>query len=94
MSKKIAVAAMAVAAFSATTAFGVDQANVQRSIELKDGSTLYVFKDGKMGMENQRGRPAPMKPGVLMETKSGEKIMMMGNELMRVERLKTEDMKR
>ncbi|MBK8318440.1 MAG: CopK family periplasmic copper-binding protein [Betaproteobacteria bacterium] len=26
-----------------------------RSIELKDGSTVYIFKDGKMGMEDKYG---------------------------------------
>lgn len=49
--------------------------------ELKDGSTLYVFKGGKMGMEDNKGRPHSMKNGRLMETKDGEKLMMYGNEL-------------
>jgi hypothetical protein len=52
---------------------------------LKDGSTLYVYKDGKMAMENKVGTAVYMKEGVSMETKDGKKIMMKGNELWRVE---------
>jgi predicted lipoprotein with Yx(FWY)xxD motif len=39
----------------ATTAFAHDaaRAEAKQVIELKDGSTLYIFKDGKMAMEDQ-----------------------------------------
>ncbi len=30
------------------TAYAVDASQVEKSIELKDGSTVYIFKDGKM----------------------------------------------
>lgn len=78
-----------VAAMSAVTAsaFAVDMAQVKQSIELKDGSTVYIFKDGKMGMEDKLGRAAYMAPGHVMETKDGKKIMMNGNEIWRVESL-------
>lgn len=53
---------------------------------LTDGNTLYVYKDGKMAMENNKtGSAVYMKEGVVMETKDGKKIMMKGNELWRVE---------
>ena len=78
-----------VVAMSAVTAsaFAVDQAQVQKSIELKDGSTVYIFKDGKMGMEDKYGRPAFMESGHAMETKDGKKIIMIGNEVWRVDEL-------
>ncbi|WP_455153196.1 CopK family periplasmic copper-binding protein [Cupriavidus basilensis] len=60
---------------------------VEKKLELKDGSALYVFKDGRMGMEDRLGRAVSMKEGVLMETKDGQKIMMIGNEVWRVESL-------
>ncbi|TRZ99046.1 MAG: DUF4443 domain-containing protein [Rhodocyclaceae bacterium] len=78
-----------VVAISAVTAsaFAVDQSQVAKSIELKDGSTVYIFKDGKMGMEDKSGRPVFMESGHAMETKDGKKIIMNGNEIWRVDQL-------
>lgn len=78
-----------VVALSAVTAsaFAVDRNQVQKSIELKDGITVHVFKDGKMGMEDKYGRPTYMESGHMMETKDGKKIIMNGNEIWRVEEL-------
>jgi len=58
--------------------------------DLKDGSTVYVFKDGKMAMEDRLGRTVGMKAGHVMETKDGQKIIMVGNELARLEMIKAE----
>lgn len=77
----VAVAAMSIA-FSALAA---DPKQVAKSYELKDGSTVYIFKDGKMAMEDKQGRVFSMKEGKVMETKDGQKIMMKGNELWRLE---------
>ena len=79
-----------VAVMSAVTAsaYAVDRSLVKDSIPLKDGTTVYIFKDGKMGMENQYGKPVSMKPGHVMETVDGRKVIMVGNELMRVETLR------
>jgi len=86
MFKKIlTIAASSVVALSA---FAVDTGNVEKSIPLKDGSTVYIFKDGKMGMEDKVGRATRMKPGKIMETKDGQKLIMVGDEVMRVESLR------
>ncbi|RZI40064.1 copper resistance protein CopK [Herbaspirillum sp. HC18] len=69
----------------ALSAFAVDAAKVEKSIELKDGSTVYVFKDGKMGMEDKMGRTVRMKEGHVMETKDGQRIIMIGDEVARLE---------
>jgi len=69
------------------SALAADQSKVDKSIELKDGSTVYIFKDGKMGMENKLGRVEAMKAGHVMETKDGKKIVMIGNEVWRLEEL-------
>ena len=81
---------VAVSALTAS-AFAVDKGNVDRSIPLKDGSTVYIFKDGKMAMENKVGKAVQMKKGEVMETKDGKKIMMHGNEVMRLDSLLKDD---
>ena len=85
MLTKIAVAAASV--LIATSAFAADKANVAKSYELKDGSTVYVFKDGKMAMENKVGQVVSMKEGHAMETRDGQKITMKGNEVWRLDQV-------
>ncbi|ABM42860.1 conserved hypothetical protein [Acidovorax sp. JS42] len=71
------------------TAFASDAARdaAKQTIELKDGSTLYIFKDGKMSMEDKYGRAKQMKKDTVMETKDGQKIMMHKDEVMRLDSL-------
>lgn len=88
MKKALLVAALSMVAVSAQA---VDRSQVQKSIELKDGSTVYIFKDGKMGMEDKVGRATYMESGHVMETKDGKKIIMNGNEIWRVEELLHKD---
>ena len=83
MLKKLMIVAALSAA--AATVYAADAANVKQTHPLKDGSTLYVFKDGKMGMEDKNGRVMRMKAGVVMEAKDGQKFIMIGNEVARVE---------
>ncbi len=85
MLKNILVAV--VSSTIALSAFAVDKGQVARSIALKDGSMVYIFKDGKMGMEDKFGRATVMPQGHAMETKDGKKIIMNGNEIWRVEEL-------
>lgn len=72
-----------------STAFASDEARsaAEKVIEMKDGSTLYIFKDGKMAMESQQGRAVPMKEGQVMLTKDGREIIMIGNQVALLERL-------
>lgn len=88
MKKALLVVALSMVAVSAQA---VDRSQVQKSIELKDGSTVYIFKDGKMGMEDKVGRATYMESGHVMETKDGKKIIMNGNEIWRVEELLHKD---
>lgn len=82
MFKQIAVAA-AISLF-ALSANAADNPKPEKSIMLKDGSTVHIYKDGKMAMEDKHGRPQHMKEGHAMETKDGQKIMMKGNEMWRL----------
>ena len=83
MLKQLMIAAALVAA--AGTALAADLANVEKSFPLKDGSTVYIFKDGKMAMEDKLGRVVGMKAGHVMETKDGQKLIMIGNEVARLD---------
>lgn len=69
------------------TAFAVDLAEVEKYIHLKDGSTVYIFKDGKVAMEDKLGNAVRMKQNEVMETNDGKKIMMHGDEVMRLNNL-------
>lgn len=82
MLKLIAVAAVLM---TAQLAFAEKQANVEREIQLKDGSTVYIFKDGKMAMEDKLGRTVSMAPGHVMETRDGQRIQMVGDETARLQ---------
>ncbi len=78
---------MAAIGLVCTSALAADMVKVEKSIPFKDGSTLYIFKDGKMGMEDKLGRAMSMKSGKVMETQDGKKIIMTGNEVWRVDEL-------
>lgn len=47
-----------------------------------------------MGMEDKFGQAANMKHGTFMETKDGKKIVMIGNEVWRVDQLLHKDHQR
>jgi len=80
--KMLVVVASSVVALSA---FAVDASKVEKSVELKDGSTVYLFKDGKMAMEDKLGRVVRMKEGHVMETKDGQRVIMIGDEVARLD---------
>lgn len=83
MYKEVALAAFTTVV--SLSSFAADMSDVVKSYALKDGSTVHVFKDGKMGMENPFGRAVSMKDGQVMETKDGSKITMKGNEVFRLD---------
>lgn len=82
MYKELAIAAFTICL--SLSSFAADMTDVVKSYELKDGSTLHVFKDGKMGMENQFGRAVSMKEGQTVEAKDGTKVTVKGNEVVRL----------
>ena len=59
---------------------GLPQA-VQQVMNLKDGSTLYVFKDGKMAKESRFGRAEYLKQGEVLELVDGSKVTAVGRSL-------------
>ena len=71
-------------ALSGVSAFAIDQVAIEKSVQLKDGSTVHVFKDGKMAMEDKLGRPFRMKPGQTMQAPDGQSMVMKGDEVARL----------
>lgn len=80
MRKTLASMALAAGMVLVPAAWAADDV---KELPLKDGSTLLVFKDGKMSHRDARGRVMSMKDGVPMETKDGKVYVMKGNELWR-----------
>ena len=85
MFTKILVAAAS--SMIAVSAFAADANQVAQSLQLKDGSTVQVFADGKMAMQDQFGRAVYMEPGHAMQTGDGKQITMNGNEVARLDQL-------
>ena len=79
--KSIFAVAGAMFAFSVSAA---DMSGVEKSIALKDGTTVHIFKDGKMGMEDRLGNVVNMKQGHPMEARNGQRIIMVGDEVSRL----------
>ena len=78
-----------VLAVAALPAFAHDaaKASADKLYSLKDGGTLYVFKDGKMALEDQYGRATFLKKGQVIETTDGQKITATSNEVARLDSL-------
>ena len=83
MRYRMTTAILAGAMLAVSSAWAADTDKGDRHIPLKDGTTVILFKDGKMAMRDARGRPLGMKENHPMETKDGKVIMMRGNELWR-----------
>lgn len=85
--------ALALAVFFATPVFARDQLAIEavQVLELKDGSTVYVFKDGKMAKEDRWGRTEHLKAGEILELKDGRKVEAKGNEVARLHSLLDHD---
>lgn len=54
---------------------------------LDDGSTLHLFENGKMGMENRLGFAVFMDENAPMKRQDGRQIRMQGNEVARVSQI-------
>jgi hypothetical protein len=62
----------------------VAAADAQKLYRLKDGGTLYIFKDGKMAQEDRYGRAVYLKKGQVVETVDGQRLSATSNEVARL----------
>ena len=81
LKKMLVVAAMTAIS---TSVLAVDANLVAQSIPLKDGSTVYIFKDGKMAQESRFGRAVYLNVGASVSTKDGRNIAITSNEVARL----------
>jgi hypothetical protein len=58
--------------------------NVDKTYRLKDGGTVFVFKDGKMAMADKFDRAVHLPKGQVLETADGQKITMTTSESARL----------
>ncbi len=54
---------------------------------MKNGVAIDIFSDGKMTMEHKFGQAARMDKGSVMKTVDGQKIVMKGDEVARLDAL-------
>ena len=87
------VAATAALTLLAAPSFAanVAAANAQRIIPLKDGGTLYIFKDGKMAQESRYGRAQRMTMGQTLDAADGQKVVVTSDEVGRLSLLLRQD---
>ena len=62
--------------------------NVDKTYRLKDGGTVFVFKDGKMAVADKFDRAIHVSKGKVQETNDGQKITMTSSESARLDFLK------
>ncbi|MHB1123365.1 MAG: CopK family periplasmic copper-binding protein [Ramlibacter sp.] len=84
MFKKLALVAAVFAASASASVFAVDASNVEKVVALQDGTSVYIFKDGNMAMEDKLGRTVAMNEGHVMQTTDGKSIAMVGDEVARL----------
>ncbi len=79
--------AAAVLSTVASTAFASDSLanNVDKTYRLKDGGTVYIFKDGKMAAADKFDRVVHLSKGQVLETADGQKLSMTSSESARLD---------
>lgn len=58
-----------------------------QSVSLNDGSSLHIFGNGKMALENRFGQVAQLQPGQKLQAQDGRTITANGNETARLSQL-------
>lgn len=87
MKKAISIALVMGVLSASVSAADAAKEKAKEVIALKDGSTLYIFADGKSAMENKYGKAVNMQPGTVMEAKDGRTFTMKGDEVARLHSL-------
>ncbi|EPD41532.1 MULTISPECIES: CopK family periplasmic copper-binding protein [Delftia] len=90
MHRKLTILILSLAALAPAFAMDAAQSEAQVVIALKNGETLYVFKDGLMAKEDKYGRAVHLKKGETVQTPDGKTIITKGNEIARLYSLLTQ----
>lgn len=92
VSKRLyALVASALLGVASVPAMAADELppKLKESIALKDGSTVYVFTDGKMAIADKYGRAVPKKVGATLDAKDGRRVTLTSNESARLDILQS-----
>jgi hypothetical protein len=86
-----ALVASAILGVASVPAIAADELppKLKESIALSDGSTVYVFTDGKMAMADKFGRAVPRNVGTTFEAKDGRRVTLTSNESARLDQLQS-----
>lgn len=87
LAKLALIAVLSTAGVTSAFAHDAARAEAKQVIDLKDGSTLYIFKDGKMAMEDRYGRATRTNVGIVVESSDGRKITTQSDEVARLNSL-------
>ncbi|MGQ3003499.1 MAG: CopK family periplasmic copper-binding protein [Hydrogenophaga sp.] len=90
MKTKLAIVALAFASTSVFAGHAAVEA-AKEIIPLKDGGSLYIFPDGKMGKESRVGTAVYLKKGEVLEAADGRSIPVTSNEVARMDYLLNKD---
>ncbi len=79
--------AAAVLSTMVSTAFADNSVagNVDKTYRLKDGGTVFVFKDGKMAVADKFDRAVRVSKGQVLETTDGQKVTVTSSESARLD---------
>lgn len=80
MTLKFSIAAISLVATSAFAGHAAQEA-AEKTIPLKDGGLLYIFKDGTMAKEDGYGRAQSLKINDVIETTNGKSVTVTSNEV-------------
>jgi len=87
LKKMLIVAALSTMTVCAFAAESDARDAATKVVELQDGSIVYVFKGGKMGLEDKNGVAKKTKAGTVLKTKDGQDLVMVGDEVARLDGL-------
>ncbi len=80
MTLKLSIAALYLVATSAFAGHAAQEAS-EKTIPLKDGGSLYIFKDGTMAKEDRYGRAQSLRVSTVIETADGKSVTVTSNEV-------------
>ena len=91
LKKSLIVVTLGVLSAGAFADDGTAREAAKQVIALQDGSTAYIFDNGKMAVENKVGEAIVVKPGTILQTANGATVAMVGDEVARLSDLLREN---
>jgi len=82
----VIVALSAISAFAVADEYDARHA-AKQVVDLQDGSTLFVFENGKMAEQSKYGQAVRVAPGTVVKANDGRSITIVGDESGRLDTL-------